>query len=122
MRLGLKWLLFLIFPDFVIIPRLKTHITTYNCNYLTCIRHFVDSLFSILTIVLDALIKTLSHVYRLNRDVEGLKSLLLEIYTFERIIIAAILDFYISRLLKKELPCRLQHHNRVDGGLSCVIV
>ena len=69
MRLGLICdYLFLIIPDSIIIQRLETHIAAYNCDYFTSIRHFFNSLFSVLAVVLVALIKTLSHKIALNRD------------------------------------------------------
>ena len=59
--------LFLIIPYVIIIPRLETHIATYNCDYLTSTRHLLDCLLSVLAVVLVALIKTLSHRIVLNR-------------------------------------------------------
>ena len=50
------------FPDFIIIPRFETHIATYDCDYFTSVRHFFNSLLSILAVVLAALIKTFSHI------------------------------------------------------------
>ena len=60
--------LFLIIPYCIIVPRFEAHIATYNCDYFTSIRHFFNSLFSVLAVVLVALIKTLSHKIALNRD------------------------------------------------------
>lgn len=60
-------LLFLIIPYFVIIPRFKTHIATYNSDYFTSIRHFIFCLLSVLDAVVIALIKTRSHIDALNR-------------------------------------------------------
>ena len=54
-------MLFLIFPYFVIIPRFKPHIATNNSNYFACIRHFVNSLLSVLVIMFYTLVKSLSH-------------------------------------------------------------
>ena len=53
--------LFLIIPHVIIIPRFKTNIATYNSYYLTGKRHFFDCLFSVLSVVLVAFVKTLSH-------------------------------------------------------------
>lgn len=69
MRLGLKCdYLFLIIPNCIIIPRLETHIATHYWFDYSCMRHFFNSLLSILGIVFVALIKTYSHKNALNRD------------------------------------------------------
>lgn len=69
MRLGLKCdYLFLIIPNCIIIPRLETHIATYDWFYYCSVRHFFNRLLSVLAVVLVALIKTYSHKNALNRD------------------------------------------------------
>ena len=57
----------------VIIPGLKTKITSNDGHDFTCVSHFFYGLLSVSAVVLVAFIKTLSHKNPLDRDAVGLK-------------------------------------------------
>ena len=79
-----RWgfLLFLITPEFVIVPTLEASVATDYGNYFWCPRHGFYCLFTPVWCVLLAHVKSFSHCVWLNRDVEGCVFLIFKRFDF----------------------------------------